>query len=331
MNSFAMTDTQRLAFNAMKGDGVNSKEALNQTIRESVLELCGGVWNYYSFMDNKYKVFAIISELMPSAMHASLGAKFDAFAEFKDVAMGDKAYFDVQDNTIYPVLTVARGIGAIDRQRIVDKNFTVACADISIRLYDEWDRFMAGKIEISRLVMTAANAIENDIGKKISDAIYGSYSAVGTDYKTTGSFAASTMNTIIGHVKAANGVDSVQLWGTDTALANVTDASAFGYSNSAKDKANGVGYWGEFRGNSMFALPQAHVAQSTTFAVSDNQIIILPASEKIVKVVFEGDTFVDQTAGTNRADLQMDFTMIRRVGVAAITAQEGKYGFWKFA
>ncbi len=331
MNSFAMTDTQRLAFNAVKGDGVNAKEVLNNALRDKVLEVCGGAWNYYSFMDNKYKVFALIAELMPAAMHESLAGKFERFADFHDVAMGDKIVFDVHDNTVYPVVTVARGVGAIDRQRIVDRNFTVACQNIAIRLYDEWDRFMAGKIEIGRLVNTAVLAIENDIGKKIADAIYGSYSAVGTDYKATASFSASTMATIIGHVKAANSVDSVQIWGTDTALANVTDATAFGYSDRAKDAANSVGYWGEFRGNSMFALPQAHVAQTTTFAVSDNQLIILPAGEKIVKVVFEGDTFVDQTAGTNRADLQMDFTMIRRVGVAAITVPEGRYGFWKFA
>lgn len=331
MAIFAMSPTQRLAFDAVNGTNDHSKGELNQAIRAAVLEACGGSWDYYSFQSNKYKVFAIIAELMPAAMNASLAGKFDAFAEFKDVAMGDKPYFDVHDNTIYPVYTVARGIGNVDRQRIVDKNFTVATELKLVKIYDEFDRFMAGKIDMGRIVEVATKAFENHVGLLIATAIYDSYASVGTNYKSTGSFSASSFATIMEHVKAANGVDNLQIWGTLTALANVTDASAFGYSDRAKDQANGVGYWGEFRGASLFSLPQAYQPQSQTFGVSDNQLIIVPAGDnKLVKVVFEGDTLVASKDGTERNDLQPEFLFGRRVGVAALTVPEGKYGFWKF-
>jgi len=331
MNSFAMTDTQRLAFDAVNTADVATRSNLNSAVRESVKEICGGTWNYYSFMQNQYKVFQIIAELMPAAMNASLASKFAPFAEFKDVAMGDKPYFDVQDNTIYPVVTVARGIGAIDRHRIVDKNFTVTTLMKAIKLYDEFDRFMAGKIDMGRLVDTATRAFEHYVGNLIADTIYGSYASVGTNYKSTGSFSITTFSSIMEHVKAANNVDELQIWGTTGALVNVVD-SVFGYSDRAKDQANGVGYWGEYRGASMFALPQAYVAGGAqSLAVSANQLIVLPASEKIVKVVFEGDTVVAMGDGSGRSDMQSEFTFGRRVGAAALTVPEGKYGFWKFA
>lgn len=330
MANFVMSDIQRLAFDAVNGTTVRSKEDLNNAVRQAVLDACGGEWDYYKFQANKHSVFAIIAELMPVAMHASLAAKFDKFAEFKDTAMGDKQYFDVPDNSIYPILTVARGIGAIDRQKIVDKNFTVSTDWKMIRLYDEFDRFMAGKIDMGRIVETATRAMENHVGLLIANAIYNSYSSVGTNYKNTGAFSASGVQSIMAHVKAANGVDKVEIWGTDIALANVTDT--FGYSDSAKDSANGVGYWGDFRGASLFSLPQAYQPQTQTMGVSDNQLIIVPAmDEKIVKVVFEGAPVVDTKDGLNRADLQPEFLLGRRVGVAAMTVPEGKYGFWKFA
>ena len=332
MANFVMSATQRLAFDAVNGTAEHSKEEMNTAIRAAVLDACGGEWNYYNFQANKYRVFAIIAELMPAAMNASLAAKFDPFAEFKDVAMGDKPYFDVHDRTVYPVYTVARRVGNVDRQRIVDSNFTVATEMKMVKIYDEFDRFMAGKIDMGRIVEVATKAFENHVGLLIATAIYDSYASVGTNYKNSGSFSASSFATIMEHVKAANGVDNLQIWGTLTALANVTDASAFGYSDAAKDKANGVGYWGEFRGASLFSLPQAYLPQSQTFGVSDNQLIVVPAGDsKLVKVVFEGDTLVDSKDGLARADLQPEFLFGRRVGVAALTVPEGKYGFWKFA
>lgn len=323
MNSFVMTDKQRLAFAA--ATNVSESDA----VRNLILDLCGGEWNFYKFMDNRYNVFAVLAEMMPAAQNASLAGKFDKFAEFKDVAMGDKPYFNVEDNVTYPVVTVARGVGSIDRQKITDKNFTVATEMKAIKLYDELDRFMAGKIDMGRLVEKANAAFANHVGALISDAIYDSYSAVGTNYKTTGAFAAATMLAMMEHVKAANSADAVQIWGTTTALANVTDT--FGYSDSAKDGANGVGYWGEFRGASLFSLPQGYAPKAQTFSVSSNQLIVVPAGEKLVKVVFEGQAVVNMTDGMDRSDLQPEFTYGRRVGVAALTVPEGKYGLYRFA
>jgi len=329
MKIFVPSDLQKLALDAYKGTNTNfTKEGLQNAVRDAVKDACGGEWNYYKFMDNRYKVFAIISEIMPVAMNASLSGKFSAFAEFKDTAMGDLNYFTVEDNTVYPVYTSARGNGDTERQKIIDRNFAVPTQMKTIKLYDELDRFMSGKIDFGRLTDTAVTAHENHVGLLIADTIYNSYSSVGTPYKATGSFDASVLDGIVEDVKAATGAERLQIWGTTIGLKNV--ANVFGYSDAEKEKANGIGYYGTFGGVDLFALPQAYRPQTTTKAINGSHIIILPANEKIVKVVYEGETLVNMKDGMDRNDLQPEVFFGRRVGAAAITVPEGKYGFYKF-
>jgi hypothetical protein len=330
MNSFVFSNNQKLAYDAATGlskEGF-TKEQMNEAVRNIVREACGGEWNYYKFMENRYKVFAIMSEIMPVAMNASLAGKFDGFAEFKDTALGDKPYFWVEDNQVYPVYTAARGNGDIERQKIVDRNFTIATTIKSIKFYDEFDAFMSGKMDMSRLTEKASISMANYVGELISDTIYGSYASVDTEFKATGAFSAATLVSIIENVKAATGADRLQILGTTTALANVADGA--GYSDKAKDGFNSLGYYDTFRGTDLFALPQAYTAQTQTLKVNNAHIIILPANEKIVKVLFEGEALVDMKDGMSRNDMQPEVLFTRRVGAAAITVPEGKFGFYKF-
>lgn len=328
MKNIVMEGVTKLAFDAINGSPVGkSKIEMSNAVREAVLEACGGEWDYYKFMDNEFKVYAIISEVMTSAMNASFANRFSNFADFKDEAMGDNTYFTVEDAKVYPMYSVARGDGDVERQKIIDRKFKVDTVKKAIKLYEEVDQFMAGRMSFERLVEKATIAWENYIGLLISDTIYGSYASVDTPYKATGSYDASTLMGIMEHVKAATGAVSLQIWGSSTGLGSVSDG--FGYSDAAKDKANNLGYWGEFRGASMFEMPQAYRPLSQTLAVNTAHIIILPADEKIVKVVFEGQVFVGRTEG-ERNDEQIEFKISRRVGAASIVLPEGNFGFYKF-
>lgn len=332
MNTFAFSDNQKLAYDATNGiarEGY-TKEQMNDAVRNVIKEACGGEWNYYNFMKNRYDVFAIMAEIMPVAMNASLAGKFDGFADFADTALGDKPYFWVEDNQVYPVYTAARGNGDTDRQKIVDRNFTVATTVKSIKFYEELDALLSGKMDMARLSEKASGAMAAYAGQLISDTIYGSYASVDTEYKATGTFSADTLAGIIEHVKAANGVDGVQIFGTTTALGNITDGA--GYSDRAKDVFNGLGYYDTFRGSDLIALPQAYKAQSQTLAVDTAHVIVVPVSdEKIVKVLFEGTPYIDLKDGSSRNDLQPEVIFQRRIGAAALTVPEGKFGFYKFS
>lgn len=332
MKSFVLSDVQRLAFDA----GLNktregmSIDEMNNAVRNAINEACESeTWNPYKFKKNAQDVFALLAQIMPVSMRATLGDQFDSFAEFRDEALGDKTYFKVEDRSVYPVLTVATGNQNITRNKIIDSNFKVDTILKGIKFYDELDNFMRGNMDFARLNEKATEAMSNYVGELISTTIYGAYASIQTRFKSTGSFDSATLNTLIENIKAENRTNSVQIFGTTTALSNVVDG--FGYSDASKDRANAWGYYGNFRGSDLIALPQAYSAGSDSLHVDTDHIIILPNSEKIVKVVFESEPIVDMNNNMNRNDMQHEIVFMRRVGAAAITAVDGKFGMYKFS
>jgi hypothetical protein len=326
-----MSDIQRLAFDAgsRKAREGMTVDQLNEAVRNAIREACGGDWNPYAFKKNAQDVFALMAELMPVNMKATLGDQLDPFCDFRDEALGNKTYFKIEDRTVYPVLTVATGNQNITRNKIIDSNFKVDTVLKGVKFYDELDSFMRGNMDFARLNQKATEAMSNYVGELVSTTIYGAYASIQTRFRATGAFDSSTLNTIIENIKAENKTNNVQIFGTTTALSNVVDA--FGYSDAGKDQANAWGYYGNFRGTSLIALPQAYSANSTTFHVDTDHIIILPAGEKIVKVVFEGEPIVDMNDNMNRADMQHEIVFMRRIGAASITAVDGKFGMYKFS
>lgn len=323
-----LTNIQKMAF-----DAVNKKDEkvdFNEALRLKILEVMGvEEWSYRAFMKAEHDVFALLEEMFPAAIQAKLAGKFDRFVDFRDTALNDKPYFTIEDTKLYPVAIVSRGNQAPERQKITEKKFTLTTHVETIRLYDELDRFMTGDMTIERMTEKAVDAHANSVAVQISDAIYASYSSVGTNWKYTGAYDASELNSIIENVKAVTGASRVQIYGTSTALGNVSDV--VGTSDAEKEQFNGQGYFGNFRGNDMISLPQAYRVDTTTFAVNTAFLIVVPADQKIAMVLFEGEPFINLGETKNRSDKQLEIVYDRNVGVAALTSDEGTYGFYKFA
>ena len=317
------------AFNGVSSVGNFSAAEIDNQIREVVKAACGGEWYFYSFKANEYKVFAVLAELLPVSINASLGATFDRFAEIKDDALGDMTSFHVEDNRLFPVATCANGTQNIERRTITNSVFTVPTSQKGIKIYAELDAMMSGRISFANMVARVGASFANEIGYMISNAIYGSYSSVGTEFKATGAFDEDTLDDIIANVMSATGAQRVNIFGDVKALKQL--ANIFGYSDTAKDQANALGFYGNYGTAECIALPNAYIAGTNTFAVNRNHIIVIPADEKIVKVVMEGQPIITQTDYSNRQDLQTEYTFIRKMGAAAMTTINGGFGFYKFS
>lgn len=332
MNTIVLNDIQKLSLDAYNGKPVDkySVDGMNVAIRAAIVEACGGEWNFYKFQKNKWDVYAIISETMPVSLKTSLEGAFGDMAEFKDTMLGDKNYFTVPQNDLFEVYTVARGNYDVERQRIVNNSFSVTTHKKLIKIYTEIDEFISGKIDWTELITRVTKSFGAYVGQLIYDTMYASYAAIGTNYKHTGAFDADIMLELISQVQSATGATKVQIFGTQVALANIADGS--GYSDGEKRRFNEFGFYDMFRGNSLYMFPQAYKAGTTTKAVDDNSVFILPdIGEKIVKVVFEGDPEVRDTDGTARNDGQPEFLFGRMIGAASLTVNEGHYGMYKFA
>ena len=321
-----ITDLQKLAIDTYNGSVQNySKNEAEDAIRNAVKEACGGEWNYYSFMQNKFNVYQIISEVLSVGLGDLLIGKFDNFAEVKDVSLGDKISFEISDKSLFRVATISDGNIDIRRQKLYKGKLEIPTEKVAIKIYEEFDRFLAGRINWSEMVDRVQLSYANEVSTRIYNAIYGSYDSLVAPYQITGTFDEGKLLTAIAHVEASTGQKAV-VFGTKTALAKITTANV---SEGMKDKLNVLGHYGMFRGTDLLELPQAHVAGTNDFAVADDFLLVVPNGEKIVKIILEGDTYIYDTEAGQRNDEQIEFFFGRKIGVGVLKADN--YAMYKLS
>jgi len=279
-----LTDLQKLSRDVYNGSVQKySKDEAELAIKTAVIEACGGEWNIYSFQENKYKVFAIMSEVLSIGLGELLTGKFDEFVETRDTDLGDTIEFDVED-----------------RQKIYGTKLTVATELMGVKIYEELDKFIAGRINWSKMIDKVMQSYAHEVAVKIYNAIYGSYSALVAPYKVNAVYDKTTLTDMIAHIEASTGQKAV-VFGTKKALGKITDATP---SERMKDELNMMGHYGYVAGTALLELPQAHLAGTDTFGVNDSFLLVVPNGEKIVKLILEGDAYVyDTPAGVRNAVL----------------------------
>ena len=74
---------------------------------------------YVYFMDNKYKVFAIMREILTPVVAEAVNNRFDAWVDIEDIALGDTKEFDViKPMDLFEIGYVADGTSELRRQKI---------------------------------------------------------------------------------------------------------------------------------------------------------------------------------------------------------------------
>jgi len=313
-----LTDLQKLSRDVYNGSVQKySKDEAELAIKTAVIEACGGEWNIYSFQENKYKVFAIMSEVLSIGLGELLTGKFDEFVETRDTDLGDTIEFDVEDNSLFKVATIADGNTDIRRQKIYGTKLTVATELMGVKIYEELDKFIAGRINWSKMIDKVMQSYAHEVAVKIYNAIYGSYSALVAPYKVNAVYDKTTLTDMIAHIEASTGQKAV-VFGTKKALGKITDATP---SERMKDELNMMGHYGYVAGTALLELPQAHLAGTDTFGVNDSFLLVVPNGEKIVKLILEGDAYVYDTPAGVRNDSQLEFFFGRKAGVAVLISR----------
>jgi len=332
MNKIAgLEGLEKIAYNAVTGEDKEfSTKTSSDLIRKEIFDLMGGEWSKNQFNHNINLIYEIIEQTIPVASQAKLGNSLNILADFRTADLGDKIFVKVKNNKVYAVQAAADGVGQVLRQKITEDGFFVSTNWVLITLYDEFTKFMNGDMDFAEMTQKINDAHEQYVGELIYDTINDSYSDLNTENVYTGASDASEINDVITSVKKRTGANSVMLIGTETALSNVSDVA--GYSDSDKDMFNGMGFYGRFRGNAMMALPQSARAGSDgeTDTINDDQILVVPADEEIVVVVYEGDVDVDSDSRMKN-NKQFELTVGRKIGAHAKITPNDMYGIIRFA
>lgn len=321
-----MNDLVKLAIDTYKGSlGEFSKEDANETLRKAFLEIAGtDKIDYKTMRRFKPEIFEVLEVVLDKLIVEGLEEQFNDFVEIRNLGWGDTNLFLIDDPALFKVASIADGTGNLRRQRLDNGSLTVSTSTKGVKIYEEFYRFLAGRIDWTKMINKVAQSYNNQIATDIYTAVYGSYTSLTSTYGISGSYAEATMNTLIGHVEAATGM-SAQLWGTKTALAKVTSAVV---SEKLKENFNSMGYYGVLNGTPMRMIKQAHTPGTDTFAINDAFVMVLPeVPDKMIKLVIEGDSIIQETPGGQNADMSMEYTFIKKAGIAVVSA--AKYGIYR--
>ena len=338
----------RLALDINKGvntfsleDHTYSAQEAEDVLRKALIDANGGSaeFNYKALRRNKVDIFEIIEELIPQIINSGLeGNEFWVNnVDYKNIALGDKNEFFVEDDADFVVSIIADGIATPRRQRLTGgTRVPVETSVHAIRIYEEFSRFMSGRIDWNALCTKVAEsfqkAIWNDIYTAFSLAVAGSAYNDTTDpgSGTYGSIDEDDVITMINHVEAATG-KTARIIGTQAALKALSAATTANFIGAdAKADIYNQGFFGKFYGTDCYLLKQVHAAGSTdTFALSDKCFYVIASDDKFIKFVDEGETIIDDRDWTENADMTIEYRMFQRwgVGVAVAANACAKYTF----
>ena len=322
-----MHDLAKVAVDLYKGRVEKySLTQANDLLREAAIEANGGstVLNYKNIRDGKCQgLFTLIEEVLDNTVVEGLTDNmfFNNFVDFRNVALGDKNIFVVNDNNLFVVDEVAEGTQAIRRQRLGGlKEQSIPTSPKAIRIYEELNRVLAGRVDFNHMI----NLVSDSIQQQLLNDIYSLWVGITASdlggsvyFPAAGDYDEDTLLDLIAHVEAASGGQNATIVGTKKGLRKLKESIM---SDGAKEEFHNMGYVGRFFGTPCVAIPQRHKIGSTDFVLDDNVLTIVAGDDKMLKVVYEGDTTIIMGDPTKNMDLTQEYFALSRWGTGIVTA-----------
>lgn len=333
MSNVIDTNVLKLIVDHSKGNVQEySKQDAETIIRNALIEANGGSdkIDYRSIRENGAKIFTVTEVILETLLQEGLTDQFDEFVDIRNVNLGDKNMFMVNDYHLFKVAQLSSGNNTLRRQRLDRTPFSVPTAWHGVKIYDELELFLAGRVDWAKMVAKVQKSFTAQITSDIYNAIVAGYTGLTTPYKVTGSYNETSFNTLVENIKAATGVQNVMVFGTKIALQNVVPAYV-AYNGQVVEQRNQDGFFRVVDGIPLVEIRQAHIPGTDTLAVSDNFLLVVPqGEEQIVKLVLEGDPLIRETAANGmNADDSIEYLFKKKYGVGVITSS--KYGAYTFS
>ena len=334
-----MTNTQelvRLAVDKHRGTVQKYSNAqADKLLHEALVEMCGGSTklDLKKCIRGQYvEAFAFIEEVLAQTVYTGLEENdfYNEFVDRRNLALGDEAHFVVENEVVFTVDDVAEGNQAIRRQRFEGRDeYTVKTSLKAIRIYEELNRVLAGRVDFNDLINAVAKAMNQKILNDIYTLWYGVTQAQlgGTKFfPNAGAYNEATLLTLIENVEAAANGAPATIVGTKTALRKLVEGVT---ADSAKESMHNFGYFGKFNGTPMVCLPQKYKAGTTTFVYPNDEITVVAGSDKPIKFVYEGDPIVNYGNPFDNMDLTQEYFYADRYGLALVMSGNSGLGKYK--
>ena len=212
----------QLAMDLAKGkveQNFSTKDA-NAVLRKAFLEEIGTeTIDFDTYRENKYKIFRIIQDTITPVINQRVEDIVGDFAEVRNVAFGDSVVFNIENPEMFQVAQIADGNANLRRQRLDNGRLVIDVQTWGVKVYDEFYRFLAGRVDWASVIDKVAKSFEKKIADNVSAALFGSYDALATELKYSGTYDEAELLRLAQLVEAING--SALIVGTKVLLVKI--------------------------------------------------------------------------------------------------------------
>ena len=322
---------KELALHAAKGTAPANYtvETVDDALRGELNKMCTSI---NEFMKNKYDIFQIMIETADEVVPPRLLERLGAFAEVRTVPQNTKVMFTRKLGKDRAKAFVTRvGLsGVYETFRLDASSFEVGVHAVGTAGTIDFERFLDGTESMADIMDIMVDGLEMSTYVEIQRCLIQAASAMPTkNLVTVNSFDAQKLINLVNVVRnyGQSAVivacpEFVSLMGPDAIVPAIAGVAQGIYHPDDIDAIHNTGYVRIFRGTPIIQLPNGYVDENNdkTWFNAQYAFVFPAGKEKVVKVVFEGDT---QMWSRDNEDQSMEIRFYKKMGAAILY-----YHYW---
>ena len=310
------SNTKPSATYSFEGENFTAAE-INETLRSELNAIVG---NYHKYEENKHVLFELIERTIDDILPQKVLEEYGMFAEISTVAQGDKAIFRQKVSAASrrrakQFITKVGLAGVYEVFKLDGKSYEIPTTAFGGAAQISIEEFLDGRVDFNTLVDIVMEGLDEAVYLEIEKALIGAVDSLGANNRYSGAgFVESAMDKLI---QVADSYGKSTIYCTYEFAATMVPAEGW-VSDAMKDQKWNNGYLANYKGHNVIVLNQSLVDETNTTKVIDPAYAwIIPAgsNEKPVKIVFEGQTLVDDRKND---DWSKEIQVYKKLGVGAL-------------
>ena len=322
MKTVAKADVNAPTSYSFNGESF-SYEALNETLRRELKEYAG---DYASYRDNKNLIFSLIEETLDEILPKKVTKQYEAFAEVKTFAQGDKPIFRRQLTSNKRAKQFITRVGLAGRYEVFklgknEESFEVQTSAIGGAAQIGFEEFLDGRVDFAEVTRIVMEGMDDLIYEEIGAALASSINQLPPANRVVAAgFDEAAFDRLL---TIASAYGEPTIYCTYEFAVKLVPSEGWRYTDAMKTELWNNGRLATYKGRKVVILEQGFVDETNTTKVIDPGycwIIPAGANTKPVKIAFEGNTLVAER--DNNWDWSREIQVYKKVGVVCMMTND---------
>ena len=322
MKTVAKADVSAPTSYSFNGENF-SYEALNETLRRELNEYAG---DYASYRENKNLIFSLIEETLDEVLPKKVTKQYEAFAEVKTFAQGDKPIFRRKLTSNKRAKQFITRVGLAGRYEVFklgknEESFEVQTSAIGGAAQIGFEEFLDGRVDFAEVTRIVMEGMDDLIYEEIGAALKSSINQLPPVNRVAADGFDEEAFDMLLTIASAYGEPTIYC--TYEFAVKLVPTEAWRYTEAMKTELWNTGRLATYKGRKVIILDQGFVDETNTEKVIDPGycwIIPAGANTKPVKIAFEGKTLVAERE--NNWDWSREIQVYKKVGVVCMMTND---------